>query len=76
MGVPPSVALFRHFFILQAAGKKKGSDDVEVVGCCNFRLRKGFGDAYIPQVLHGKWDDRRQDWVYVDVSPHDRLSLP
>ena len=36
---------------------KKESDDVEVVGCCNFRLREGFSDAYIPQVLRGKWDD-------------------
>ena len=47
VGVPPSVALFRHFFILQAVGKKKGSDDVEVVGCCNFRPREGVSDAYI-----------------------------
>ena len=49
---------------------------MDVVGCYNFCLRKGFGDAYIPQVLRGKWDDWRGEWVYVDVSPHDRLSLP
>ncbi|XP_062213646.1 uncharacterized protein LOC133914584 [Phragmites australis] len=49
IGVSSSMALFRHFFILRAAGKKKGSDDVEVVGCCNFLLREGAGDTYIQQ---------------------------
>ena len=76
VGVPPSVTLFWHFFILRAVRKKKGYDEVEVVGCFNFRLREGLSDVYIPQVLRSKWDDWRQDWVYVDVSPHDRLSLP
>ena len=57
VGVLPSVALFRHFFVLRAAGKRKGSDEVEVVGCCNFRLQEGLGNIYIPQVLRSKWED-------------------
>ena len=32
VGVPPLVTLFRHFFVLRAAGKRNGSDEVEVVG--------------------------------------------
>ena len=32
-------------------------------------------ELYIPQVLRSKWDDKRRDWVYVDVIPHDRLML-
>ena len=27
-------------------------------------------------MLRSKWDDWRRDWFYVDVSPHDRLTLP
>ena len=74
--MPSSVALFWNFFVLRAAGKKKGSAEVEVVGYRNFRLREGLGKLYISQVLHGKWEDRHRDWVYVDVNPHDRLTLP
>ena len=47
VGVLPSMTLFWHFFILRAERKKKGSDNAEVVGCCNFCLREGVGDAYI-----------------------------
>ena len=76
VGVPPSVALFRHFFVLRPAGKKRGFSTTDVTGCCNFRLRDGLAELYIPQVLQSNWDDWRHDWVYVDVSPHDRLTLP
>ncbi|XP_062195223.1 uncharacterized protein LOC133898515 [Phragmites australis] len=47
----PSVALFQHFFVLRAAGKKRGSSDVDIAGCCNFQLRDGLGELYIPQGL-------------------------
>ncbi|XP_062203759.1 putative disease resistance protein RGA1 [Phragmites australis] len=46
---------------------------------CNFPkqiLEDLYRRLYIPQVLRRKWDDWRHDWVYVDVSPHDRLALP
>ena len=51
MGVPPSVMLFRHFFALRSAGKKRGFSTADVAGCCSFRLRDDLGERYIPQVL-------------------------
>ena len=51
------LAIFTHFcemFILRAGGKRKGSDEVKVVGCCNFRLWEGLNELYIPQVLRSK----------------------
>ena len=36
VGVPPSVTLFRHFFVLRPAGKKRGSSTADIASCCNF----------------------------------------
>ena len=62
--------------MLRSAGKKRGLSTADVAGCCNFRLRDGLGEQYIPQVLRSKWEDWRRDWFYVDISPHDCLTLP
>ena len=61
VGVLSLVALFRHFFILRADGKKRGSSDVGIAGCYNFQLRDGLAELYIPQVLRSKWEDWRHD---------------
>ena len=51
------MALFRHFFVLRSAGTKRGFSTANVAGCCNFRLRDGLGEQYIPQVLRSTWED-------------------
>ena len=72
VGVMPSVALWRHFYVLRSSGKTR----TEVVGSCNFRLRDGARDEYIPQELKNKWDDWRLYWCYLAVDPHLQLLLP
>ena len=51
VGVMPTVALFRHYFILRSVRRD------HVSGSCYFRHRDGLADEYIPQVLRNKWDD-------------------
>ncbi|XP_062213697.1 actin cytoskeleton-regulatory complex protein PAN1-like [Phragmites australis] len=46
VGVPPTVSLFRHFFVLRPAEKKRGFSTADVADCCNFRVRDGLGEQF------------------------------
>jgi len=59
VGVMPSVALFRHYFIPRIDAKKP------ISGGVTFRLRNGLSEAFVPTVFKSKWEEWRHDWCFV-----------
>ena len=64
VGVMPSVALFRHFFIPRIETKKP-----PISGGVTFRLRNGLSGEFIPTTFKSKWEEWRHDWCYVHFDP-------
>lgn len=70
VGVAPSMALLRHYFILRP------SEGEEVAGSYNFFLRKGAADRYIRMVYGGEPRGWTDEWCYIHSDPHPQLFLP
>ena len=71
IGVMPSVALFRHYFI-----PRMGKSKWIAVGV-SFRLRRSAAHQYPELKLRSCWDEWRHDWYFIseeNSSPH--LLLP
>ena len=70
VGVTPSVALFRHFFVPRVEAGDPTS------GSVRFFLRLGRAEDFIP-LAQKQWDDWRREWVFVRFpEPHAALSVP
>ena len=59
VGVNPSTALFRHFFIPRAERGEPLSGGVAWIS------RTGKKDSYLKGELRGKWDDWRSEWCWI-----------
>ena len=59
VGVNPSTALFRHFFIPRAERGEPLSGGVAWIS------RTGKKDSYLKGELCGKWDDWRSEWCWI-----------
>jgi hypothetical protein len=71
VGVPPSVTLWHHFFILQAKGKG------QVFGGLSFQRRRNPRTKCLPSDFEGKWEDWRQSWAYITLEePEPRMEVP
>jgi hypothetical protein len=71
VGVPPSVTLWRHFFILRQPGTG------QPFGGFSFQRRRNTRTKYLDCDFDGKWDEWRTHWMYVTLEePETRMELP
>ena len=70
VGVMPSVALFRHFFVPRVE-----AGDL-ISGSVLFCFQLGLAESFIPQAQKW-WDDWRREWVFARFpESHAALSVP
>jgi len=67
-GVRPCIDLFRHFFILVGSGKSK-----DEIGAYYFQTRSSLATSYLPDLVGGKWEEWRKDWVIASTDDNERL---
>jgi hypothetical protein len=71
VGIPPSVALFRHFFSLHLV------DDLQCSGCVTFQAEAATAGSGINFAFRPVVEGFQKQWVFVDATTHSpRLQLP